>query len=156
MFRTLPVALCAVLLVSGCGSRFNPMNWFDSGRSGPADAVASQGTDTAALLAQAHGLPLVAGLKSLDAEPIPGGLILHAVGISPRQQYHSAELIPVPTDEAGVLLFDFVALPPEVATRAGTDRSRELTVATKLTNRGLEGIRTLRVRSTGNILSVRR
>lgn len=54
------------------------------------------------------------------------------------------------------MLFDFVALPPEEATRVGTDRSRELTVATKLTNRGLEGIRTLRVRSAANVLSVRR
>ncbi len=156
MFRTLPVALCAVLLVSGCGSRLNPMNWFDSGPSGPADAVAVSDSDMSEIMEEATALPLVAGLKSLNAEPIPGGLILHAVGISARQQYHSAALVPVPTDEAGVMLFDFVALPPDVATRVGTERSRELTVATKLTNRGLEGIRTLRVRSSANVLSVRR
>lgn len=156
MFRTLPVALCAVLLVSGCGSRYNPMNWFEGGSSGPADAVATTDADMAEIMAEATAQPLVAGLTSVKAEPIPGGLILRAVGVSARQQYHSAELVPVPTDEAGVMLFDFVALPPEEATRVGTDRSRELTVATKLTNRGLEGIRTLRVRSAANVLSVRR
>ncbi|MEY8883092.1 hypothetical protein [Donghicola sp. XS_ASV15] len=156
MIRSLPVALCAVLLVSGCGSRLNPMTWFDFGRSGPADAVNSEDTVPAEVPAGGEILPLVAGLKSLSAEPIPGGVILHAVGVSPRQAYHSAELVPVPTDDAGVMVFDFVALPPDVPTAVGSERSRELTVATKLTNRGLEGIRLLRVRSASNTLSVRR
>lgn len=156
MIRSLPVALCAVLLVSGCGSRLNPMNWFDFGRAGPADAINSEDSAPAELATGGEVLPLVAGLKSLTAEPIPGGVILHAVGVSPRQAYHGAELMPVPTDEAGVMVFDFVALPPEGPSAVGSERSRELTVATKLTNRGLEGIRLLRVRSASNTLSVRR
>lgn len=82
MFRTLPVALCAVLLVSGCGSRYNPMNWFEGGSSGPADAVATSDADMAEIMAEATAQPLVAGLTSVKAEPIPGGLILRAVGVS--------------------------------------------------------------------------
>lgn len=155
MIRTLPVALCAVLMVSGCGSRMNPMNWFPSGPAAPADAVASEAQMTE-IIAAANSENLIAGIKELKAEAIPGGIILRAVGVAQTQQHHSAELVAFPTPDAGVMEFDFVALPPEVRAPVGTEATREITVAIKLTNAGLEGISQLRVRSASNVLTVRR
>lgn len=153
MIRTLPFALCAVLAVSGCASRFNPLNWWGNGAAGPADVTASP--ETSVTLSETTALPLIAQLSKAQVVSIPGGRLISATGIAAAQQYHSAELVQVASDEAGTLVFDFVALPPDRQTRVGSAASREITVATKLTTQALSGVRRIQIRSAGNASTLR-
>lgn len=126
MRTPLLVSLLALTLLGACGSRLNPFNWF-----GPREARERT-------VAEDGGLPesvqdqrlLVERVTRVVLEPMPGGAILRATGLPPTQGYWDAELVARPIDENGVLVFDFRVFPPLTDEPASTQVSREVVVAT--------------------------
>ena len=144
------IALVAVLAtVAGCArvaeSRFNPFNWFGNDRE----------ITTTAPEVIADPRPLVAQVSSITIDPAPGGAILRAVGLPPRQGHFEGDLVVQPAT-AGVLAFQFRVVPPFEPTRVSTDRSRELVVARFLSDQTLQGIREIQVFGAENARAVRR
>ena len=150
MKRTVLAALGVVLLVAGCGtireSRLNPFNWF--GRAEPRETVTTAAPQDERLL--------VAQVLSLSVDPYSTGAIIRAKGIPPTQGWWEAELVARPLDENGVLILDFRVFPPITNTPQGTPRSREITVATSLSNVKLDQVREIVVQGATNALSSRR
>lgn len=151
MKKTVLAAMGVVLIVAGCGgireSRLNPFNWF--GRAEPRETVAAVATPEDARL-------LVEQVVDLKVEPFSTGAIIRARGIPPSQGWWDAELVARPLDENGVLVFDFRVFPPIAPTPQGTPRSREITVATSLSNVRLDEVREIVVQGATNALSSRR
>jgi len=143
-------ALTAVMLLTACGairdSRLNPRNWF--GRSEPAQVVLVE--------AAADPRPLVDQVLTLVVEPYPGGAIIRATGLPPTQGYWEAELEPLAVDENGVLVYEFRVFPPIIDRRVGTQVSREVTVATSLSDIKLQGITQIIVQGAQNARASRR
>lgn len=150
MRRRVLAALGVVLVVAGCGtireSRLNPFNWF--GRAEPRATVVMDAPQDQRLL--------VAQVLTLSVDPYSTGAIVRAKGIPPTQGWWEAELVPRPLDENGVLVFDFRVFPPITDTPQGTPRSREITVATSLSNVKLDQISEIVVQGASNALSSRR
>jgi hypothetical protein len=150
MRKTVLAALSVVVLVAGCGaireSRLNPFNWF--GRAEPRETVTTAAPQDERLL--------VAQVLSLSVDPYSSGAIVRAKGIPPTQGWWEAELVARPLDENGVLVFDFRVFPPITNTPEGTPRSREITVATSLSNVKLDQVREIVVQGGTNALSSRR
>lgn len=150
MKRTVLAALSVVLVVAGCGaireSRLNPFNWF--GRAEPRETVTTAAPQDERLL--------VAQVLTLSVDPYSSGAIIRAKGIPPTQGWWEAELVARPLDENGVLVFDFRVFPPITNTPQGTPRSREITVATSLSNVKLDQVREIVVQGATNALSSRR
>ncbi len=146
------VGLALVAALSSCGtvadSPINPMNWFS--RSEPAAA------DTANPAADPR--PLVAEVTALRLERVPGGAIVHATGIAPRQGFYDGALVALnrglPVD--GLLAFQFRAAPPFDATRAGPARSREIIVGLFVSDQTLAAVRRIQVSGAANALAVAR
>lgn len=144
------VALVVVLGLTGCASRLNPMNWFGSAREDriAVGETASQGP--------VDNRPLIRELTALDVDPMPGGAIVRAVGLPPRQGYWQADLVLV-SDADSDLVFEFrVFEPSDPAARVGPPRSREVVTATSLSRHDLDGIRSITVIAQENRRSVRR
>mgnify|MGYP000359593066 CR=1 FL=1 len=152
MRRPLLAAIAVTLAVSACGriaeSRLNPFNWF--GRSERAATVAI------APDAAPDGRLLVAEVTGLVIERDPGGAIIRATGLPPTQGFWAAELVSVAVEDAGVKLFEFRVFPPEGARAVSTPQSREITVATYMTDLELQGIGQITVQGQGNARTARR
>lgn len=142
-------ALTAVMLLTACGgfrdSRLNPRNWF--GRSALADIVVVQTADPR---------PLVDQVLTMVVEPYPGGAIIRATGLPPTQGFWQAELEPLAVDDNGVLVYEFRVFPPIIDRRPGTQASREITVATSLSDIKLQGITRIVVQGAQNARESRR
>lgn len=142
------IALC--LSLAGCGglreSRLNPFNWFKRSEA------------RASVLVEAPGdkRPLVETVLTMTVEPIPGGAIVRATGLPPTQGWWQAELVAMPLDENGTLVYEFRVLPPRDQTPAGQARSREIEVATYISDAKLETIREIVVQGSGNARSAAR
>jgi len=154
MARGIVLGLLLIATAAGCArvaeSRFNPLNWFGRGEAVQTVAPAQgQGVDPANLVAQ---------IVSLRIEQVPGGAIVRATGLPPRQGYYDPELVPLnrerPVD--GVLTYQFRALPPLAATRSGTPQSREVIVGRFVSSQTLAGVRSIRVAGAQNALAARR
>ncbi len=151
--RSLSIFLALALLLSGCArvseSRFNPFNWFGGSSSEESRvAVPEESRDPR---------PLVADVTSLAVERTPTGAIIRATGLPPQQGWHGAELVldgDGPVD--GVLTYRFRAIPPFAQTRVSTVRSRELSVATSISQITLAETRVIRVIAARNVRTVRR
>lgn len=150
----MPVARSLLLLtlclaLAGCGfrdSRLNPFNWF--GRGEPREAVvATDPTDPR---------PLVAGVVSLTVEPTQGGAIVRARGQTPTQGWWDAELVEVPTDNPGVLVYEFRLKEPTERTDVSTPQSREVDVAVFVSRFDLDGVGEIVVQGAQNALTSRR
>ncbi|QBY01473.1 hypothetical protein E2K80_12685 [Rhodophyticola sp. CCM32] len=145
-FRLL-ITLTVILGLSACSTRLNPFNWFGNEREERIEVVDVITID--------DPRPLVSQVISLNVDPHPGGAIVRAIGLPPRQGYWSADLVEVERTE-GRLVFDFRVFEPPTATRQGTQRSREILAGTELSNQDLEGIRTIIVQAQSNRRSVNR
>lgn len=152
MTRPLLAALTALMVLQACGGNFsarlNPFNWF--GRSQPAQVVVA-GT----------GLPveerqLVDRVISLQIDSYPGGAIVRATGLPPSQGWWDAELVSLPLDDEGVLVYEFRVFPPENPTGPGPQQSREIAVAANLTDFQLARIRQIVVQGANDARSSRR
>ncbi len=151
MRTPLLAALAALMLLSACGSRLNPFNWFGP-RQAREETVAADG-----------GLPasvqdtraLVQKVTKVVLEPMPGGVILRATGLPPTQGYWDAELVARPIDEEGVLTFDFRVFAPVTQEPASTVVSREVVVATFISDIKLDQITGIVVQGETNSMSSR-
>lgn len=147
--RFLMALLVVVLGLTGCASRLNPMNWFGRDRE---ERV--QISETVA--APVDDRQLVTEVISLSVDPLPGGAIVRAMGLPPRQGYWEADLVEVGRGD-GEIVFEFrVYRPVDANTRVGTQRSREILAGTSLTTQDLAGIRQIVVIAQQNRRSVSR
>ncbi|MFN4160052.1 MAG: hypothetical protein ACK4GO_16855 [Gemmobacter sp.] len=152
MQKPLLAMLVMVLSLTACGrlaeSRLNPFNWF--GRSQPATVQAADARVTR------DRRQLVAEVTDLTLDRTQGGVIIRAVGLPPTQGYWKAELVARPIDENGVLVYDFRIFPPPRTTPVSTRQSREVVVATFLTNQKIDGIRQITVQGERSARTTRR
>lgn len=141
--------LCTAL--AGCGgvreSRLNPFNWFKKSEPRETIVLPAERTDSR---------PLVDSVLTLTVEPMPGGAIVRARGLTPTQGWWSAELVPLPLDDKGVLVYEFRLLPPTTRTDVNTPRSREVDVATYISDIKLDGVREIVVQGASNARVARR
>mgnify|MGYP000126737599 CR=1 FL=1 len=147
--RFLLALLVVVLGLTGCASRLNPMNWFGRDRE---ERVQISET----IAAPVDDRQLVTEVLSLSVDPLPGGAIVRAMGLPPRQGYWEADLVEVGRED-GEIVFEFrVYRPVDANTRVGTQRSREILAGTSLTTQDLAGIRQIVVIAQQNRRSVSR
>lgn len=149
MGRQIVIVIALLGVLGGCSriseSRLNPFNWFGRDR-----AVEVQAVDVVT-----DPRPLVAQVINVSIERAPGGAILRAVGLPPRQGYWAPELIE--TGRAnGVVAFHFRLAEPPAPTRVSTQVSREVVVATFLTDQDLAGVREIQVIGSQASRAVRR
>jgi hypothetical protein len=144
-------AFAILAVLAGCGtireSRVNPFNWFGKDRVE---------TITEAPDENADNRPRVDQVVTLRAEQVAGGAIVRAVGLPQTQGYYDASLVPVATDDRGVLNLEFRIIPPLTPTRQGTQSSREVSAALFVSNQDMAGITRIRVQGTRNARTVRR
>jgi hypothetical protein len=146
--RALAVAFVAVVTVAGCGSRYNPVNWFDGGAEPPASLEPEGGYAAVAL----DPRPLIQQVTAMSVEPIAGGVIVRATGLPPTQGFWKAALLPQNDGEPvnGTLTYRFVAIPPVDVRGVGPVQSRQLVVGTFLADPELEGVREIVVQAETN------
>ncbi|MFN4057319.1 MAG: hypothetical protein ACK4HW_03935 [Roseinatronobacter sp.] len=154
MHPRLIVAFALVFALGACGwmggSRLNPMNWFQA-----------RSTET---LAPAGGWRttsdrrlLVPAITEMELLRTPEGGILRATGLMATQGAWDVELRPVddgrPVGDA--LIFEFVAA-QQVGRPVGSEASRLVTAAIKLSETRLREVRRVVVRAGQNAREVRR
>jgi hypothetical protein len=146
------LGLVLVLTLAGCGgfrdSRLNPFNWF--GRAAPAEPVA------AAPAVQEDPRLLVDRITDMQVEPYSKGAIVRATAISPTQGYWDAELVELPVEEEGVLVFEFRIFPPITPADVNTPQSREVTAAASISSIKLDGVRRIVVQGANDARAVSR
>lgn len=158
MKTPLLAALIAVTALTGCsrisGSRLNPLNWF--GASTEETRTTSQ--VRVETVERRDTRPLVNQITALRVDRVPSGAIVYATGLPPSQGFFAADLVQRNggVAENGVLVLDFVAIPPRTQTAVGTQRSREITAALFMSEQSLQGVRSIVVRGLSNQRSVRR
>lgn len=145
------LAASLIVALAGCGglrdSKLNPFNWFK--RSDTRTMVEVPGDP-------AESRPLVETVLDLVVEPIPGGAIVRARGLPPTQGWWDAELVPVPQEDMGVLVYEFRLMPPDRATDANVPRSREVDVAIYVSDIKLEFVNEIIVQGATNARSANR
>ncbi len=154
MRTPLLAALTVVMTLGACStvreSRVNPFNWFGRSTEETVDATVlpSEAVDTR---------PLVSQVVGMRVERVPGGAIVHAMGLPPTQGYWDTDLVLNRAEsKPDVLVFDFRLLPPFQQSRQGNQQSREVSVGRYLTTQDMQGIRTIVVRGQQNLRSVNR
>lgn len=145
------VVLGLGLALAGCGglrqSKLNPFNWFK--KSQPRETIVLPDE-------QADARPLVDTVLTMAVEPIPGGAVVRARGVTPTQGWWDAELVARDVDEKGVLVYEFRLVPPTGQTDVNTQRSREIDVAIYISDVKLAAVREIVVQGARNARSVRR
>lgn len=153
MSGRLLLTLSLILGLSACESRLNPRNWFSGGK------------DDGVILEPYGGYgdtedsrELVSQVTELKVLRNPEGAILQVTGLPPRQGYWSAELVAEndgqPVD--GVLSYTFRISEPLGSTPQGSPYSREIIVATAVSEAKLAGVRRIRVIGANNSMTARR
>jgi len=139
MTNRIALVLTILVTLASCGriaeSRLNPFNWF--GRDRAAAAA------TPVVVAE-HPRPLVSQVISVSVEQAPGGAILRAVGLPPRQGYWEPALLG-PTRQGDILIYQFRAQPPLSPTRVSTQPSREIVEGAFISDQTLAGVREIQV-----------
>lgn len=153
MRRPLLAALAIGMTLAGCGavrdSRLNPFNWFGgSEETQPQPALPGAPVDRRIL---------VDSVTAMAVERMPGGVIVRATGLPATQGYWSAELVARPV-EGGQIIYDFRVFPPVTDEPVSTPQSREIEVATFLSDFRMEseGIRQITVQGASNARTSRR
>ena len=143
------VVICSAL--AGCGgfadSGLNPANWFGNSEQRETIVLPPERSDPR---------PLVDAVLTMTVEPIPGGAIVRATGQTPTQGWWAAELVPLPLDENGVLVYEFRLVPPITATSVNAPQSRQIEVAIYISDFKLDAVREIVVQGAGNARSARR
>ena len=141
--------LVATLAVTACSriqnSRLNPLNWFGRSEAAPVQVVEELGDPR----------PMVAQVLSLDVDRVPEGAIVRAKGLPPTQGWWDAELVERGLED-GVLTLEFRLEQPVRRQPEGTPPSREVVVASFLSNIKLESIRRIVVQGASNARAVGR
>ncbi|MFZ1348713.1 MAG: hypothetical protein WAT35_05610 [Tabrizicola sp.] len=145
------VVLGLAVAVAGCAgvrqSKLNPFNWFR--KSQPRETIVLPGE-------KKDPRPLVDTVLSMTVEPIPGGAVVRARGVTPTQGWWDAELVPQELDDKGILVYEFRLLPPPDRADVNTQQSREIDVAIYISDVKLEAVREIVVQGASNARSARR
>ncbi len=145
------VVLGLAAALAGCAgvrqSKLNPFNWFK--KSEPRETIVLPDE-------KADPRPLVDTVLSMAVEPIPGGAVVRARGVSPTQGWWDAELVPQDLDDKGVLVYEFRLLPPTKRAEVSTQQSREIDVAIYISDVKLENVREIVVQGATNARVSRR
>ena len=145
------VVLGLAVALAGCGklrqSKLNPFNWFK--KSEPRETIVLPGKEE-------DPRPLVDTVLTMAVEPIPGGAVVRARGVTPTQGWWDAELVARDVDEKGVLVYDFRLVPPTDRTDVSTQQSREIDVAIYISDVKLEAVREIVVQGAKNARVSRR
>jgi len=147
-------ALILLGFLASCGalgrSRLNPVNWFGKSRSTPVVQVTpSPPKDTR---------PLVGTVLSLKVDRMPGGAIIHAVGLPATEGYWGAALVALNAEkpDKGVLKYEFRLTPPPETHPVGIKRTREVLVGHFVSDQKLSGVRRIEVIGAANRRITRR
>lgn len=153
----------AALLLTGCSSNLNPVNWFGRDDS---EAAPQAGEEENPLIPESSPFrrepdvfegTAIDTVTDLKIERVPGGIIVRATGRSARFGAFDAQLTPRDPDELpvnGVLTYILEAERTETVSNAAT--TREVIVAIKRTDQELGDTRTIRVEGLQNALERRR
>ena len=145
------VVLGLTVALAGCAgvrqSKLNPFNWFKKSQPRETIVLPKEGSDPRGL---------VETVLSMQVEPIPGGAVVRARGLTPTQGWWDAELVPQDLDDKGVLVYEFRLLPPVGKTDVNTQASREIDVAIYISDIKLESVREIVVQGATNARSARR
>ena len=145
------VVLGLAVAVAGCAgvrqSKLNPFNWFR--KSQPRETIVLPGE-------KKDPRPLVDTVLSMTVEPIPGGAVVRARGVTPTQGWWDAELVPQELDDKGILVYEFRLLPPTGRADVNTQQSREIDVAIYISDVKLQNVREIVVQGATNARSARR
>lgn len=157
----------AVLVLSACNSRLNPVNWFGNSR----EVVDAETGEVNPLVPDRAGLGLFRGsdavypgvpidqVTDLRIERTRSGAIIVAEGIAARQGPFEVRLIPANIDEEpvdGVLTYSFDIVYPNFTTAIGPESTRRITAARSIGNDVLERTRVVRVVGARNARESRR
>ncbi len=173
MRKTFSALLVSTLVLTGCAtirdSRVNPFNWFGPARSAP---LTQTEVSTNPLIPKSSGLFGGARTKAatyagtpfdqvtdLTVERVAGGALIRVTGLAERQGIYAVRLTPANPDELpvdGVLTYRLEGIKPTKPTPVGTNPTREVTAARKVTDQTLAGVRTIRVEGQRNALTSRR
>ncbi len=95
--------------------------------------------------------PVAVPMQSATTEPALYGMILRVEGLAPTWGYHTASLRPLGDgpDAAGIMSFQFLAIPPSGTEPAGAPRTREISAAIFVPDISLGKLRGLRVTGVG-------
>lgn len=140
--RKLLVMLASTALLSGCSIEIPDFLGREGGGGG------SYSIDN-----QPHPDPRPVPFRSAELEKALHGVIVRVAGEAPAQGYWGAALRPVnggQPDAAGVMSFEFVAVPPASVTSIGPSRTRELMAAIFVPNLALKDISGFRVSGVGS------
>ena len=139
----------AVLVLGGCSTRLNPMNWFGNSEETLVSAPEAFSDERR---------PLAERITALRIDRMPSGAIIRATGLPPTQGYWDAELVPVNlgNETNGELIFELRLAPPATPRPVSTARSRDVFVATDLSNTQLRNVRRVTVVGSANRQTVRR
>ena len=102
--------------------------------------------------------PMIDQITELKLERVPGGAIIRATGLPPRQGYFEGALLLMNRGQPvnGMLQYQFRVVPPTGPTRTGPVQSREIIVGLFISDQTLAGIRGIQVSAARNALAVRR
>ena len=144
-----PIVILSVVGISlaGCATRLNPFNWFGGDRE--------ERVSVEEVVEVLDNRQLAGEVLSLQADALPGGAIINAIGLPPTQGYWEADLVET-SREGGTLMMEFRIFPPLTPTPAGTQRSREVLAGRYMSTQDLDGIRTIVVQGQNNRRSIRR
>jgi len=144
--------LLGTLVLTGCATNFNPLNWFKRGSTEETLAVLPDPN----VIIDHRGM--VDQVTSLNIEKTGGGAIIRAVGLPPTQGFWDAELVPENGENPvnGVLTYQFRISEPIGFERESTTRSREVVVGYFVSDFKLNGVRQIRVVAARNARTSRR
>ena len=164
MHKSISMLVISSVLLAGCGqSRLNPLNWF--GRAERVETVITE--DVNPLIPRRRGMfareeagyagQLVAVVREMKLERIPGGAILRVTGVAATQGSWDVRLQETNEGEPleGVLSYELRAVPANT-TAVGGERTRLLTVATFVSDQDLAKARSVQVIGAENSLISRR
>ena len=168
MKKTLSVVIVAGLVLTGCSSSWNPVNWFGQSESVPVNVAPSATGATNPLIPARRasifrsntaelylGSPIET-ISELLIERRPGGAIIRVTGTANRAGPFEVRLIPDETQTDGdTLAYTMNALQSAGPVNVDAD-ARSVTAAVWLTEQELFGIREVRVAGRSNVLVSRR
>ncbi|WP_298921499.1 hypothetical protein [uncultured Roseobacter sp.] len=170
MRKTVSALLVSTLVLAGCGTRLNPFNWFGGSESAPVVPASAQEKNpliperTGLFQSRGRGEEVYLGspiqvIDELVVERVPGGAIIRATGTAAVQGIYDVQLTPANEDEEavdGVLTYRLEGLQRADLRVQGAPATRQVTAARRVTDRMLEGTRTIRVEGVQNARQSRR
>jgi hypothetical protein len=161
MSKILVLCVTLALLLAGCGS--------SRGNSGAPVAPSANANPliperSDSIFSRRNQVVVYPGtpietVSAVVVERVPGGAIIRAEGVAGVQGVYDVRLTPANQDETaeeGVLTYRLEGIRPQGAPAVGPPNTREVLAARQVTNRALEGVRSIRVEGLQNAQVVRR